>query len=204
MIMEPLLGGRLANEKLIPPKVKAIFSEAGGNLTPAARALRWLFNHPEITLVLSGMSARRDLDDNLAAAVSVAAPNTLAKEETDIIDKVIIAFNESNRIKCTGCGYCIPCPFGVNITDCFSSYNASFNMGKLSALKKYMQSTGAMTTSKGMASACKNCGKCEEHCPQSIPIIESLKLVKKRMEPFWFRAGTGLMRRITRVKSRKS
>ncbi|MCL2220289.1 MAG: aldo/keto reductase [Chitinispirillia bacterium] len=203
MIMEPLLGGRLAREGDLPPKVREVFAEAGNQFTPAARALRWLWNHPQITTVLSGMGSRRDLDDNIAAAESVSAPNTLNEKELETIDKAISAFNESNRIKCTGCGYCVPCPFGVNIPDCFSAYNMSYVMGRMSSLQKYLQATAALTTSKGMAGSCKSCGKCEAHCPQSIRIAASLKLVKKRLEPFWFTAPLSIVRLFTGVKNKR-
>jgi hypothetical protein len=203
MIMEPLLGGRLANEKFLPPRVKAIFDGAEGGLAPAAWALRWIWNHPEVTTLLSGMSSRRDLDENIAAAESIASPNSLTDKELQTIDSVISAFGESNRVKCTGCGYCIPCPTGVNIPDCFTSYNMSYSMRRLSALHKYVQSTAALTTSKGLASACDGCGKCEGLCPQFIPIRESLKAVSRRLEPFWFSAGIAVVRWFTGVKANK-
>ncbi|MCL2181991.1 MAG: aldo/keto reductase [Chitinispirillia bacterium] len=204
IVMEPLLGGRLARKKDLPPKVRAVFEESGQNLTPAAFALRWILNHPEVTLLLSGMSSRAEVDENIAVAESVAAPNVLAKRELDVVDGVIAAFKESNRIKCTGCGYCIPCPFGVNIPDCFSVYNSSYIMGRLSSLPKYLQATAALTTKKGMAGSCRNCGKCEEHCPQSIPIRGSLKMVKKRLEPFWFTSCLSIVRIFTGTKSKRS
>jgi len=203
MAMEPLLGGRLARSKDMPPKVRAVFSESEEKRTPAAWALRWLLNHPELTLLLSGMSSQRDLDDNIATVDSITAPNVLTEKELETVDRLIAAFNEANRIKCTGCGYCVPCPVGVTIPDCFSSYNTSFNLSRYVGLKKYVMATAALTTKRGLASSCRNCGKCEEHCPQSIPIGKSLRLVKRRMEPFWFSVGISIVRWFTSAKSKR-
>ena len=203
IVMEPLLGGRLANGKELPAKALNIMKEAGSGLTPAARALRWLWNHEEVTLLLSGMSRQSELDENIATAEAMAAPNILVEGEVEVIDNVIKAFNESNRIPCTGCGYCTPCPFGVNIPDCFSSYNMSYTLKMFAALKKYVMATAALTSKKGTAGTCTRCGKCEEHCPQSIPIRDSLKLVARRLEPFWFKAGISLARVFTMTRAKK-
>ena len=204
MVMEPLLGGRLTDCKTMPPKVRTIFQESGTDLTPAALALRWIWNHPEVTTLLSGMSCRQALDENIITASSMASPGILTPKELETIDRVIAAFGESDRIKCTGCGYCIPCPVGVNIPDCFTSYNASYTMSKLTAMRKYVMATAALTTKKGLASSCAGCGKCEEHCPQSIPISGSLKTVSKRLEPFWFSAGLSMVRWFTSAKAKRS
>jgi predicted aldo/keto reductase-like oxidoreductase len=202
-IMEPLLGGRLASPKNMPAKVTALFNDAKPALTPAARGLRWVWNHEEVTLLLSGMSSQEQLGQNIAAAESMAAPNTLGDAELKTIDDAIAAFNASNKISCTGCGYCIPCPFGVNIPGCFAAYNTSYNISRFKALHRYVMETAALTSKKGLASSCKNCGKCEEHCPQSIPVRQSLKEVSKRLEPFWFRAGIAIVRLFTMMKAKR-
>jgi len=202
IIMEPLLGGRLANAKSLPAQAIEAMKAVAPSLSPAAWALRWLWNHPEVTLLLSGMSAQDQLDENIAVAERVAAPNFLSESELAVIDSVIKLFNESNRIPCTGCGYCIPCPFGVNIPGCFASYNDSYKGGRFAALKPYVMATAALTTKSGLASSCKACGKCETHCPQNINIRESLKLAAKRLEPFWFTAGISAARWLTSVKAK--
>ena len=203
IVMEPLLGGRLANEKELPAKVINMMKEADPGLTPATRALRWLWNHEEVTLLLSGMSRQSELDENIAAAEAMTAPNILDEKETNVIDSVIKAFNESNKIPCTGCGYCTPCPFGVNIPDCFASYNMSYTQTRFATLKKYVMATAALTSKKGTAGTCTRCGKCEKHCPQSIPISDTLKTVARRLEPFWFRAGIALARVFTMARANK-
>jgi len=203
IVMEPLLGGRLADPKKIPPKILDIMKGAASAPTPAALALRWIWNHPEVTLLLSGMSAQSQLDENIALADGITAPGTLDGSELKTVERVIAAYSEADRIKCTGCGYCVPCPFGVNIPDCFSSYNTSYNLSKFSALRNYVMATAALTTKKGLAGSCRQCGKCEEHCPQGIPIRKSLKEVSRRLEPFWFSAGIAIVRFFTGVKARK-
>jgi predicted aldo/keto reductase-like oxidoreductase len=201
-VMEPLLGGRLANPKSLPPKALAAMNAANPSLSPAAWALRWLWNHSEVTLLLSGMSAPEQLDENISIAESAAAPNFLSESELGVIDRVIELANESNRIACTGCGYCIPCPAGVNIPGCFASYNDSCRRGRFAALKPYVMATAALTTKRGLASSCKACGKCETHCPQGIKISDALKMAARRLEPFWFTAALSAARRLTGVKAK--
>jgi predicted aldo/keto reductase-like oxidoreductase len=202
-VMEPLLGGRLANRKSLPVKALQTMSAADPSLSPAAWALRWVWNHKEVTLLLSGMSSQAQLDENIAVAERVAAPGFLSESELVVIDRVIAAANESNRIPCTGCGYCIPCPVGVNIPGCFASYNDSYRVGRFAALKPYAMATSALTTKSGLASACKSCGKCEAHCPQGIKIIDALRKAARRLEPFWFTAGVSAARWFTGFKAKK-
>jgi len=202
-IMEPLLGGRLADPKSLPAGALQTMNAANPSLSPAAWALRWVWNHKEVTLLLSGMSSQAQVDENIALAERIAAPNFLSESELGVIDKVIGLVNESNKIRCTGCGYCIPCPAGVNIPGCFAAYNDSYRRGRFAALKPYVMATAALTTKSGLASSCKSCGKCEEHCPQSIKISESLKTVARRLEPFWFTAGISAARWFTGFKAKK-
>jgi predicted aldo/keto reductase-like oxidoreductase len=201
-IMEPLLGGRLANPKNMPADVAGIFKNAP-KLSPAARGLRWVWNHGEVTLLLSGMNSQQQLDENIATAEAMVPPGALGAAELGIIDSAFAAFNAANKIPCTGCGYCVPCPFGVSIPGCFASYNTSYNLGRIAALKRYVFETAALTSKKGLAGTCKNCGKCEEHCPQGIPIREALKTVRKRLEPFWFKAGIAAARTFTMMKAKR-
>ncbi|GBU21596.1 aldo/keto reductase [Fibrobacteres bacterium R8-0-B4] len=203
MIMEPLLGGRLANTKSLPDKALQAMNAADPSLSPAAWALRWIWNHKEVTLLLSGMSTQAQLDENIALAEHIAAPDFLSERELGVVDSVIKIVNESNRIPCTGCGYCIPCPVGVNIPGCFNSYNDSYKGGRFSALKPYVMATAALTTKSGLASSCKSCGKCEAHCPQGIKIGKSLKKVARRLEPFWFTAAISAVRWFTGFKAKK-
>jgi len=194
IIMEPLRGGLLANEKLLPPKVTEIFKNHEPVQTPAAWGLKWLFNQSEVTVVLSGVSTLEQLTENVTIAEN-SAPNTLSDSEKAVVEKVIGVFKSVNRVPCTACGYCMPCPAGVNIPGCFEAYNSSFSFKKSKAFNQYMLNTRALNSKKGTAAGCVGCGKCESHCPQSIPIREKLKDVEKRMEPFWFKIAMPVVRK---------
>ena len=187
IIMEPLLGGKLANG--LPQKAVNIFKAANSTLSPAAWALRWLWNQKEVTVVLSGMSELSQLEENVATAQGAAA-GMLTTAETDACESVIKIINDSYKVPCTGCNYCMPCPQNVNIPACFTAYNVSYTAGLIAGFVQYQTSTGAMDPRKNYAaSKCKGCGLCEQKCPQHIPIIKWLKKVTTRMEPFWFKAA---------------
>ncbi|MCL1932336.1 MAG: aldo/keto reductase [Candidatus Azobacteroides sp.] len=184
IIMEPLLGGKLATG--LPQKAVELFQSANGSLSPAAWGLRWLWNQKEVTVVLSGMNEMAQLEENLETAKD-AVPNMLTPEENKIFDSIIKEINDTYKIPCTGCNYCMPCPHNVNIPGCFSAYNASYTVGMVTGMQQYITSTGSLTGKKYVASNCQECGTCEKKCPQHIPIIQSLKMVRKRMEPFWMK-----------------
>lgn len=182
MIMEPLLGGKLANS--LPPEAVSLFKKANPNVSPVSWALRWLWNQPEVTVILSGMNDIKQLEENIEIAEN-AVPNMLSQEEIETIHGVKDIFNSSYKVHCTGCHYCTPCPHGVNIPACFSAYNAYYAIGKSTGLIQYITST-VLSSKPGYASLCKKCGKCEKHCPQNIQIISSLEEVQKKMENILF------------------
>lgn len=192
IVMEPLLGGKLATG--LPAQAEAVFRRVHPDLTPAAWGLRWLLNQPEVTVILSGMNSDGQVRDNLQTAQS-ATPGMLTDEELTAYAQVISIFRETYKAPCTGCGYCMPCPQGVNIPGCFSAYNASYAMGRISGIMQYTTSTGANRSEHRMASRCIDCGQCEKHCPQHIEIRKELKAVRRRMEPFYFNAAMAVMRR---------
>ena len=198
-IMEPLLGGKLANS--LPKKALATFAEADNTLSPAAWALRWLWNQPEVTMVLSGMNTSQQLDENLETARK-SAPNMLSQKELDVIDEVIEIFNESYKIPCTGCNYCTPCPKKINIPACFLAYNSSYAYNRIAGFQQHILSCNAMSSKPVYARDCIKCGKCEKVCPQNIQIIEALELVAGRMEPFWYRSVVYLFRIFRRITAR--
>ena len=190
IIMEPLLGGKLANG--LPKKAAAVFNAVNDSLTQAAWALRWLWNQPEVTVVLSGMSDMAQLTENIATAED-APPGMLSRLENDAFDSVIKIIHASYKVPCTGCNYCMPCPHNVNIPACFTAYNVSYTAGLPAGFMQYATSTGATDPQKDYAaSRCKACGSCERKCPQHIPIIKSLKRVVTRLEPFWYRPAIRL------------
>lgn len=196
IIMEPLLGGKLATG--LPKKAVSLFNGADGGITPAAWALRWLWNHNEVTVILSGMNSMEQLSDNIKTA-GTAEPGMLTEREKETISQAVSVFKEAYKIPCTGCNYCLPCPKGVNIPGCFAAYNISYVSGYITGMTQYMTGTAATNADKNFgARNCIKCGTCEKRCPQHIEIIKNLETVAKRMEPFWVRK---IMKAFT--KSRK-
>jgi len=193
-IMEPLLGGRLTDG--LPAAAIDIFKQKDAAATPASWALRWLWNRPEVTLVLSGMSSIAQIKEN-AALADISQAGGMTDSELVTVEQVAEAFSATYKIQCTGCNYCLPCPAKINIPDCFMAYNASYAISRFAGIQLYA------TTSGGFARAfsvrdCTRCGKCEKLCPQEIAIADRMKDVGKRMEPWWFRAAMSIVRRVMR------
>lgn len=192
IIMEPLLGGKLATG--LPKQAEEVFRRVNPEHSPAAWGLRWLLNQPEVTVILSGMNRDEQLADNLKTSENTM-PGNLNAAEQDAYKQVTQIFRKTYKIPCTGCGYCQPCPHGVNIPDCFAAYNTSYSMGWVTGMFQYVTSTGANHTEGHTASKCVGCGACERHCPQNIPIREKLKSVSGRMEPFYINIAMKAMRK---------
>ncbi|MBQ8633007.1 MAG: aldo/keto reductase [Lachnospiraceae bacterium] len=178
IIMEPLRGGRLVNN--LPEDAKKIFAEYKENHTPAQWAFRWLYNQPEVTCVLSGMNTLEMIADNIETA-STTEIGSLGPAEEEMLQTVVNAINSHMKVGCTGCGYCMPCPKGVDIPGTFSSYNRRYYDGKFWSVVEYIKCT-ALRKNSTAASNCIGCGKCETHCPQHIAIREELKNASKELE----------------------
>ncbi len=177
-IMEPLRGGKLVNR--LPEEAKNIFAEHPLRYTPVQWALRWLWNQPEVTCVLSGMNSEEMVLDNVQTA-STAKEGELGEAEEDLLRRVVAAINAKMKVGCTGCGYCMPCPKGVDIPGTFAAYNRRYSEGWFPALKEYFMCT-ALRGKSTAASNCVGCGKCETHCPQGIHIRDELKNASKELE----------------------
>lgn len=186
VVMEPLRGGILAGN--MPQDIERIWEEAGIGGTPAEWALRWVWNHPEVSVVLSGMNREEQLEENIRIAQTIM-PNSLSDKKLKCIDEVKTALRNKIKVGCTGCGYCMPCPAGVNIPVCFSYYNdKSVYEGEKSVSMHYIGMLSGFDGGKpSYASLCKDCGKCEQHCPQGLPIRKHLKDVSREMEPLYFK-----------------
>jgi predicted aldo/keto reductase-like oxidoreductase len=167
--MEPLRGGRLANG--LTPKAQRLFLEANPGRSFAEWAFLWLFDQPEITCVLSGMNTHEMLVQNLKTAGSANA-GMLCTWEHDVYARVRSALLSQTHIGCTGCGYCAPCPHGVDIPGCFSAYNASFSDGFFVGQKEYLMCT-TFRRSPSNASRCVGCGLCEKRCLRSLPYAKT-------------------------------
>lgn len=197
VIMEPLRGGKLVNN--LPQEVKEEFKGYDVKRSPAEWALRWIWNHPEVNVVLSGMSDEAQLSENVRIA-SNAEANSLTQAELKVFDKVKAILHERTKIPCTGCAYCMPCPSGVNIPGCFSAYNDKYLLNDKRIRYKYFQALGILSKKPAFASMCVECGKCERHCPQKIEIRKELKTVKKEMEGLLFGRAVKVARKLMRVK----
>lgn len=183
IVMEPLLGGNLANR--VPPEIEEIWNEASVKRTPAEWALRWVWNHPEVAVVLSGMNEEAQVEENLKTA-NKAYPNSLTEAELQLVKRVEQKYRQLTKIGCTGCQYCMPCPSGVNIPECFDIYNNLHMFGNVDGAKFLyaIRMSGAFTDTEpgGFASMCIECGQCMEKCPQSLEIPDLLKAVAEELE----------------------
>jgi predicted aldo/keto reductase-like oxidoreductase len=180
MVMEPIRGGNLAGE--VPEEIKKIWEEAPVKRSPAEWALRWVWNHPEVTVVLSGMNNEQHIEENLRVA-NEALPDSLTPDELSIIARVRDTYRRLMKVTCTGCGYCMPCPAGVDIPGCFSLYNARHLFPKDRSSKfHYIGRHGGLLSDVSYAGLCRACGKCSTLCPQHIPIPERLREVSDDME----------------------
>jgi len=175
VIMEPLRGGRLTDR--IPAEVQTIWEAAEKKRTPAEWALRWVWNHSEVSAVLSGVSTMGQIVENIGVADEGRA-DSLSEKELSVIARVKEVYRKMLKIDCTGCAYCMPCETGVDIPLNFSLYNDTF-MFKNPEVNVLLYSE--LISPERRASACIECGKCEEQCPQHLQIQEALKVVHKAL-----------------------
>ena len=171
IIMEPLRGGKLVNG--LPEEAKQIMASHPVKRTPAQWGFRWLWDQPEVTVVLSGMNSTQMVRENVESA-SASYVGEFTAEDQEMLSRVVKAINGKVKVGCTGCAYCMPCPKGVDIPGTFSAYNRYHSEGKISGFREYLMCT-ALRKNSAAASQCIGCGKCETHCPQQIPIREMLR-----------------------------
>lgn len=183
IVMEPLRGGRLVNH--LPQGAKECIAKSDTFHTPAELALRWLWDQPQVTCVLSGMNSMDMVKENIRIA-ETAAPNQFGEKEQALVAQVREEIRKKMKVPCTGCGYCMPCPQHVDIPMAFHCYNLRYAEGKRSGMWEYVQST-AMRRDTTSASQCIGCGKCEHHCPQEIQIREKLKEAVRELETMKYR-----------------
>ena len=178
MVMEPLRGGKLVER--LPREAREIFEEHHIKHTPVQWALKWLWNQPEVSVVLSGMNSEEMIRDNIETAGNTA-PGELTSDDEDMLRRVVKAINSKMKVECTGCGYCMPCPNNVDIPGTFAAYNRKFQEGSYSAFIEYLMCT-ALRKNSTAASNCSGCGKCEKHCPQNIRIRDKIREAGKSLE----------------------
>jgi predicted aldo/keto reductase-like oxidoreductase len=171
--------------KMPPPAKKIIdgYEDEGGMKRSAAEwGLRWVWNHPEVGCVLSGMNEDAQVTENVRVAADATA-GSLSESDLAMIGSVRDLFHAAIKVDCTGCAYCMPCPYGVNIPSSFACYNSWSIFGGITQKFMYAFSLRAVGDNPpATASQCKSCGACEKKCPQHIPIMASLKETAKHME----------------------
>ena len=177
MVMEPLRGGNLSRPEA-PPAIRQLWDSAETKRSPVEWALRWVWNAPEVTVVLSGMNIDEHIQQNLEIACQAEA-GSLTDDELDLISRVAAKYHQLMPIPCTGCQYCMPCPAGVNIPSCFEIFNTGnmFEEPQQRTQFVYAVMNGGARGNKTYASQCVDCGKCLDHCPQHIDIPARLKEV---------------------------
>ncbi len=200
IIMEPLRGGKLV--QMLPPEARKIMEQDARGWTPAAWAFRWLYNQPEVTVVLSGMNSLEMVAENVATA-DAARAGELSGQDLALIEKVKELIRKGEKVGCTGCRYCMPCPKGVDIPGIFRCYNAMYTEGKRDGRFQFAQ-TVSLTRQPAFATQCVGCGRCESHCPQSIPIREKLKEADKALRPLPYRIGIHVARAFMTRKGNRS
>ncbi|MBR1622775.1 MAG: aldo/keto reductase [Pseudobutyrivibrio sp.] len=191
IIMEPLRGGKLVN---LPSKAKELLNNHTKKYSSAELGLKWLWNHPEVTCVLSGMNSIEMLDENVRIA-SEATPGIFDASDFELVDKIKAIFKEREKVGCTGCRYCMPCPRGVDIPGNFYFYNLMYMESKGDGRFGFAQNIG-LRKEPGFATQCIECGKCEQHCPQHIEIRKKLKEADKALRPLHYRIVGGIARKI--------
>ena len=179
VIMEPLRGGKLVD--LLPEEAKKAIARNGRGWTPAQWGLRWLYDQPEVTVVLSGMNSLDMVRENVRTA-SDAPVGSFTPEDFALIDEVKGLIRAREKVGCTGCGYCMPCPKGVDIPGNFRCYNTMYSESRTTGWMQFVQTVG-LTREPAFASQCIRCGKCEKHCPQGLPIREKLQEADKALRP---------------------
>lgn len=190
IIMEPLRGGKLVD--LLPEKAKKLIADYPKKRTAAEWAFRWLWDQPEVTCVLSGMNSMPMVEENVRIASEVQA-GEFSKEDFALIEQIKQEINHNIKVECTGCGYCMPCPQGVDIPTAFRCYNRMYTENKGAGRFEYMQIV-ALQKDMSDISKCIQCGKCEMHCPQHIEIRKKLKEAGKELQPWYYRAAIKIVR----------
>ena len=193
VIMEPLRGGKLVN---LPEKAKAIIKNAGKDYSTAEFGLRWLWNQPQIMCVLSGMNSVEMVEENCRIA-SEAEVGAFDESDQAVVDQVKEFIRSREKVGCTGCRYCMPCPQGVDIPGNFHYYNLMYMEDEKKSAVRFEFARGmGLRKNPAFASQCIGCDKCEKHCPQHLPIREKLREADRDLRPDLYKIGINIARKI--------
>ena len=190
VIMEPLRGGKLVN---LPKEAMGLIEKSSKGWSSAELGLRWLWNQPEVTVVLSGMNSIEMVEENCRIAGNTE-PDSFDDADYELVEKIKKILLEKTKVGCTGCRYCMPCPKGVDIPAIFACYNNMFSDGKTEARFEFARLVG-VRKEPAFASQCIECGKCELHCPQHIEIRKKLKEADKALRPLPYKVGINIARK---------
>lgn len=192
IIMEPLRGGKLVN--MLPKEAHEAIEKSERGYTAAEWGLRWLWNQPGVTCVLSGMNSSEMVAENIRIASDMTV-DQFTEADFETIEEIKKAIRKKEKVGCTGCRYCMPCPKGVDIPGIFHYYNLSSIEKKSTTRMEFARNMGLRKDSC-MASQCIKCGKCEKHCPQHIAIREKLQEADKVLRPVPYKVGIEVARKI--------
>ncbi len=176
VVMEPLRGGQLT--KKLPESIAELCKNAPTQRTMADRALQWVWNHPEVSMVLSGMSAMEHVTENLASAENARA-NSLGTDELSLIDRLREEYRKLTPVPCSNCKYCMPCPNGVNISRIFELYNDAVIYNEPNAPRFHYR----LIPPEEQADRCTECLECGDLCPQDFSIPEWLEKAHQWLGP---------------------
>ena len=191
IIMEPLRGGKLVNQ--LPEEALTLMKDSERAYSAAEWGLRWLWDQPEVSCILSGMNSMEMVEENIRIASEVEA-GQFAESDFELIENVKSIIRQKEKVGCTGCRYCMPCPKGVDIPGIFHYYNLTALQKKSSARFEFARNLG-IRQEPVFASQCVGCGKCEKHCPQHINIREKLKEADRELRPLPYKIGIDIARR---------
>ncbi len=199
VIMEPLRGGKLVK---LPKDAAKLLREDSHGFTAAELGLRWLWDQPAVTCVLSGMNSMEMVEENCRIASDVRVGD-FGPEEFSLVDNIRSIIKSREKVGCTGCHYCMPCPKGVDIPGNFHYYNMMYTDSRFEGMWKFVQNMG-LRAEPGFANQCVACGRCEAHCPQNINIIEELKRADRALRPAPLKPVIGLAGKfVTRKRKKK-
>lgn len=175
-VMEPLRGGALVNN--ISTEIMNEWENSSKKYTPAQWGLRWVWNHENVTLLLSGMSNYEQVKENLETASSIKSP-ILNDDDLERVRRVRELYKKKIKVNCTRCNYCMPCRYGIDIPGAFNYYN---NSSMFSDITKFKKQYSIFVKEEARASKCRKCGRCEPKCPQGIKIMTELKNAEECLE----------------------
>lgn len=202
VVMEPLRGGMLVGR--MPKEVAAVMAQAEVRRSPAAWALDWIWDHPGVSTVLSGLNEESHIEEDIRLA-GESAPGMFTEADRRAVAGIREAYGRLMRTGCTGCAYCMPCPFGVDIPKAFALQNTLHVFHDGQARFQYtIHTTGMGGGAPSKASQCRECGKCETRCPQHIPIRERLKEADRELTVKAMLPAARLLRIVMRRRDRKA